>query len=129
MLKRYKPIIIVAGEPESTFLEIFIKTAKHKNFKSPLILICSLNLLDEEIKRLRLKKKIKILDVKELNNCKLNNSCTRTSRARASMQFISATSMRRGEQDGGGGSDGGMAGRSDTRTTSEPDPEDERRRA
>ena len=75
MLKRYKPIIIVAGEPESTFLEIFIKTAKHKNFKSPLILICSLNLLDEEIKRLRLKKKIKILDVKELNNCKLNNSC------------------------------------------------------
>ena len=41
----------------------------------------------------------------------------------------SGDQVRRGEQDGGGGSDGGMAGRADTRTTSEPDPEDERRRA
>ena len=41
----------------------------------------------------------------------------------------SGDQVRRGEQDGGGGSDGGKAGRSDTRTTSEPDPEDERKRA
>ena len=59
MSKKYKPIIIVAGEPESTFLEIYIKALKYKNFKSPLILICSLRLLKKEINRLKFKKKNK----------------------------------------------------------------------
>ena len=74
MSKKYKPIIIVAGEPESTFLEIYIKALKYKNFKSPLILICSLNLLKKEINRLKFKKKIKILEPKNLYNIKLDNS-------------------------------------------------------
>ena len=74
MSKKYKPIIIVAGEPESTFLEIYIKALKYKNFKSPLILICSLNLLKKEINRLKFKKKIKILEPKNLYNIKLDNN-------------------------------------------------------
>ena len=74
MLKKYKPIIIVAGEPKSTFLEIFIKTVKSKKFKSPLILICSLNLLKKEIDRSKFNKKIKILDLKNLDNILLDNN-------------------------------------------------------
>ena len=37
---KYKPIVIVAGEPNSILIEIFLKIVK-KKFKSPLILICS----------------------------------------------------------------------------------------
>ena len=40
----YKPILIVAGEPNSIFFEIFFKALK-KKYKSPIILIASLNLL------------------------------------------------------------------------------------
>ena len=36
-----KSIIIVAGEPNSIFLEIFFKAIKNKKFKNPLILISS----------------------------------------------------------------------------------------
>ena len=36
-----KPIIIVAGEPNSIFFEIYFKAIKFKKFKSPLILIAS----------------------------------------------------------------------------------------
>ena len=38
----YKPIIIVAGEPNSVFFEIFFKVIK-KKIKSPIILIASKN--------------------------------------------------------------------------------------
>ena len=37
----YSPILIVSGEPNSIFLEIFFKTIKIKKIKSPLILISS----------------------------------------------------------------------------------------
>jgi len=40
-----KPIIIVGGEPNSVFLEIFFKSLKYKRFKNPLILICSQKIL------------------------------------------------------------------------------------
>ena len=40
-----KPIIVVNGEPNSIFLEIFFKSIKRKKFKSPIILITSLKLL------------------------------------------------------------------------------------
>ena len=40
-----KPIIIVNGEPNSIFLEIFLKSLEHKKYKSPIILISSLKLL------------------------------------------------------------------------------------
>ena len=69
----YSPILIVGGEPNSVFLEIFFKTYKIKKFNSPLILIASLKLLKLQMKKLNFKKKIKILDPKKINNYKLDN--------------------------------------------------------
>ena len=37
----YSPILIVAGEPNSIFLEIFFKVMKKNKILSPLILITS----------------------------------------------------------------------------------------
>ena len=68
-----KPIIVVAGEPNSIFLEIFFKSIKYKNFKKPIILICSLNLLKRQMNKLKFKKEIKLIDFHELNLSKLNN--------------------------------------------------------
>lgn len=75
-----KPILIVAGEPYSVFLEIFLKSlSKHKikKFKNPIILICSKNLLLQQMNKLKYKYKIKDvsntnLNLKELNNKKIN---------------------------------------------------------
>ena len=69
----YRPIIIVAGEPNSIFFEIFIKALKTKKFKSPIILVASLNLLKLQMNKLGLKKKIKLLNLPLLKNLKLNN--------------------------------------------------------
>ena len=71
-MKKYKPIIIVAGEPNSIFLEIFFKTQK-KKIKSPLILIASHKLLKLQMKKLNYKKKINLLNYKKLSNYKLTN--------------------------------------------------------
>jgi len=49
----YKPIIIVAGEPNSIFIEIFLKIIKKKKFKSPIILICSKNIFFKQAKKLK----------------------------------------------------------------------------
>ncbi len=68
-----KPIIIVAGEPNSIFLEIFFKTIKKKKFKNPLILICSLNVLKLHMKKLKFKKKIKLINAFELKKLNLDN--------------------------------------------------------
>ncbi len=69
----YKPILIVNGEPNSVFLEIFFKTLKNTKIKSPLILITSENILKKQMKKLKYKKKIKILDYNNLNHHKLDN--------------------------------------------------------
>ena len=69
----YKPILIVHGEPNSIFLEIFFKTLKLKKFKSPLILICSKKILKFQMKKLKFKKGIKIINPSLLNRIKLNN--------------------------------------------------------
>ena len=71
-MKTFKPIIIVAGEPNSIFSEIFFKALK-KKFKSPLILIASKKLLKLQMKKLKYKKKINLLDYKKLSEYKLNN--------------------------------------------------------
>ncbi len=47
-----KPIIIVAGEPNSIFLEIFFKSIQAHNYKSPLIIIASKKLLKQQMKKL-----------------------------------------------------------------------------
>ena len=69
-----KPIILIAGEPNSIFFEIFFKSLKYKKFKSPLILIASQELLITHMERFNLKKKIELLDLKNLNKKKLNNN-------------------------------------------------------
>ena len=69
----YSPIIIVAGEPNSIFFEIFFKALKTKKFKSPIILVASLNLLKLQMNKLGLKKKIKLINLPQLKNLKLNN--------------------------------------------------------
>ena len=58
----YKPIIIVAGEPNSIFFEIFLKIISKKKFKSPIILIASRDLLEKQIKFFKSKIKINELD-------------------------------------------------------------------
>ena len=69
----YNPILIFSGEPNSIFLEIFFKTLKLEKIKSPIILISSKNLLNHQMKKLKFKKKIKLLDEKKLYKYKLNN--------------------------------------------------------
>jgi len=68
-----KPIIVVAGEPNSIFLEIFFKSLKKKKFKSPIILIASNKILKSQMKKLNFNFKINILNEKRLNLKKLNN--------------------------------------------------------
>ena len=46
------PIIIVGGEPNSIFLEIFFKSLKTNIYKSPLIIIVSKKLLQEQMREL-----------------------------------------------------------------------------
>ena len=68
-----KPILIVAGEPNSIFLEIFFKSLKKNNFKKTLILIGSLKLLKLQMKKLNYKREIRLLEVNKLKKYKLNN--------------------------------------------------------
>ena len=48
-------IIIVSGEPKSVFLEIFLKALKFNKFISPIILITSLKLLKNQMKKFKIK--------------------------------------------------------------------------
>ena len=73
----YKPILIVAGEPNSVFLEIFFKSIYKKYYKSPLIIIVCKKLLIEQMKYLGFNFKINQLNpdnvsFKKLNNKKIN---------------------------------------------------------
>ena len=69
----YSPILIVGGEPNSIFLEIFFKTLKLVKIKSPIILISSEKILKKQMKKFKFKKKIKVLNYKNLKNEKLDN--------------------------------------------------------
>ena len=73
----YKPILIVAGEPNSIFLEIFFKSLQAHHYKSPLIIIASKKLLEQQMMRLGFFfeintidqnfKKFNLLDNKKIN--------------------------------------------------------------
>ena len=82
------PIIIVSGEPNSIFLEIFFKSIKTYRYKSPLIIIASKKLVQQQMKNLGFmfdintigknftkfdklnNKKINLIDVEyKFNNC------------------------------------------------------------
>ena len=69
-----KPIIIVSGEPYSVFLEIFFKTKKKNNFKNPIILISSKELLIKQMKCLKFNFKINIIDENNLDFKKLSKT-------------------------------------------------------
>ena len=77
MLKNFNPIIVVAGEPKSVFLELFFKTfRKFKN--NPIVLIANKKLLIDHLKLLKIKRPIRSLesykkiDFKKLDNKKIN---------------------------------------------------------
>lgn len=59
---KFKPIIIIAGEPNSVFIELFLNIIKKNKFKSPLILICSKKILFKQSKALKIKFNINELD-------------------------------------------------------------------
>ena len=69
-----EPIIIVAGEPNSIFLEIFFKSIKTRVYKSPLIIIVSKNLLQKQMKKLGFTFKINDIDNTFKDFSKLNNN-------------------------------------------------------
>ena len=54
------PIIIVPGEPNSIFFEIFFKSINKIKVKSPIILISSKDIVSAQIKKYKYKKKNKI---------------------------------------------------------------------
>jgi 4-hydroxythreonine-4-phosphate dehydrogenase len=72
----YKPIIIVAGEPNSIFFELFFKVIK-KKIKSPIILIASKKLIIKQAKILKTKINFSITNeyeiIKKKNNLKKIN--------------------------------------------------------
>jgi len=69
----YKPIIVVAGEPYSVFLEIFFKAIKKNNFKRPIILISSQRLLINQMKKLNFNFSINSINKDDINFSKINN--------------------------------------------------------
>jgi 4-hydroxythreonine-4-phosphate dehydrogenase len=73
----YKPILIVAGEPNSIFFEIFFKSIKKNFYKRPVILIASKKLLVSQMSLLGFNYKIKTisedyLKINQLNNKNIN---------------------------------------------------------
>ena len=62
-----KPIIVVGGEPYSVFLEIFFKSKQKINFKNPVILIASKELVLLQMKKLGFNFKINIISENNLN--------------------------------------------------------------
>ena len=61
-----KPIIVVAGEPYSIFLEIFFKSKIQIKLKKPIILIASEKLVSLQMKKLGFDYKINLLNEKKL---------------------------------------------------------------
>ena len=60
-----EPIIIVAGEPYSIFLEIFFKSVKRNIFKKPIILIVSHELFIRQMKALNYNLDFNIINEKK----------------------------------------------------------------
>ena len=68
-----KPILIVAGEPNSVFLEIFFKTLKKNIVNNPIILIVSKDLFLKQMKQLGFNFKINLMNEKNINFEKIDN--------------------------------------------------------
>ena len=72
---KIKPIIIVAGEPYSIFLEIFFKSIKKYKCKRPILLIASKKLILLHMKKFQINLKINFLV--EENIYKRNFVCSK----------------------------------------------------
>jgi len=68
-----KPIIIVAGQPNSIFFEILFKSIKYKKYKSPIIIIASLKLLNLQMKKFQFKMAVNSINSQDISNKKINN--------------------------------------------------------
>jgi len=68
-----KPIIIINGEPNSIFLEIFFKALRYKKFRSPLILISSLKILKLQMKKFKFKNNINLIEYKNFKKNIIDN--------------------------------------------------------
>jgi 4-hydroxythreonine-4-phosphate dehydrogenase len=73
MSKNFKPILVVAGDPKSIFLEIYFKSLKTKKFLNPLILIVNKRILTDQMKLLKYQFKLNELQSQNLELFKLNN--------------------------------------------------------
>jgi len=69
----FEPILIVPGEPESIFYEIFFKSLKRYKIKSPIVFICSYKHLILNAKKYDFKKKINLISFEALRNKKIKN--------------------------------------------------------
>ena len=69
----FNPILIVSGEPNSVFIELFLKVLTNNKIKSPIILISSKKLLSLQMKKLGFKKKIRLINASKLKFYKLDN--------------------------------------------------------
>ena len=67
-------ILVVNGEPNSVFSEIFVKSINKLKVKTPIIYIFSEKLLRKQMKKLKLNKKIQLLNINKLNEYKLDNN-------------------------------------------------------
>ena len=68
-----KPILIVAGEPNSIFIEILIKSLVKKKFKSPIVLIVSTKTFLLQMQKLKINFPFKIIEKNNVNNLILDN--------------------------------------------------------
>ena len=73
MSKNFKPVLLIAGDPKSVFLEIFFKSLKKKKFKNPLILLVNEEILLKQMKLLNYKFKLNKLETNQLDYKNINN--------------------------------------------------------
>ena len=59
---------------KASFFEIFFKSLRSNNFKSPLILISSIKILKSQMKKNKYRKKINLVNIDKLKVLKLNNN-------------------------------------------------------
>jgi len=69
----YKPIIIVPGEPNSIFFEIYFKSLKKYKYKNPIIIIGSQKVISLQMRELNYKMKIKLIKINNIKNYILDN--------------------------------------------------------
>ena len=68
-----KIILVVNGEPNSVFSEIFFKSLTETKVKNPVVYIYSIKLLKIQMNKLKVHKKIKLINPEKISEYKLDN--------------------------------------------------------